>query len=371
MNTPKKILVIAGGAYVSGAEKVTIDILEGFTENCHRVHCMVSGWNDGDFIGRIKKLNLPYTPIKLGWYYATKIWWSLDSLVNYPKAIWDFIRLKRKFKPDIVYTISYRQILLLYPFFNKNIVYHIHDPNSHSKQSIFFLKLIDSKVKQYIAVSDFIKQDLVKCGIEESKIDVVHNGVNSPRTNFIKTYMPNSILRIGIVGQIIDHKGHRDLIAALILLDKKVKFELFIYGRGADRFKNNLIHFIYEHRLQDKIFWKGFVHDSSEIYRNIDVLVAPTKSDEPFGLVALEAGMYSIPAIVTKSGGFPESIKDNQTGFIINKSSPKEIAEKLTLLFSKPELLNEMGINAYNRISNNFTLTKTKQKINNLFLNIQ
>jgi glycosyltransferase involved in cell wall biosynthesis len=362
----KKILVIAGGTYVSGAEKVTLDVLEGFKENGHTVHCMVSGWNDGDFIGRIKKLQLPYTAIKLGWYYTTKIWWSLDSLVHYPKAIWDFIRLKKKFKPDIVYTISFRQIVLLYPFFGKNIIYHIHDPNSHSKQSRFFLKLIDNKVKTYIAVSNFIKQDLIKCGLAEYKIEVVHNGVNPVEISIEKKYMQNGILKIGIIGQIIERKGHEDLLMALYLLKNKIRFELNIFGKGTVEYKNKLEALIKQYGLNELVVWRGFIKNPISIYQDLDVLVAPTRTEEPFALVAIEAGAYRIPIIVTKSGGFPESVEDGNTGFVINKSAPKEIAEKLFFLYSNPQLLKTLGENASQKIGIQFNLELTKRKVNQL-----
>lgn len=371
MSTTKKILVIAGGTYVSGAEKVTLDVIEGFKEHGHKVHCMVSGWNDGDFIQRLQALDIPYTSIKLGWYYTSKIMWTLDSLVHYPKAIWDFICLRKNFKADVVYTISFRQIVLLYPFFKKNIVYHIHDPNSHSRQSKYFLNLIDRKVKKYIAVSNFIKKDLEKCGLAANKIEVVHNGVKFSQYNLIdKTYMSNGILKIGIVGQIIERKGHKDLLKALLKIKNKINFKLYIYGKGSIDFKNELIDFITKNELNEYVFWGGFVLNPQEIYNKIDCLVAPTKNEEPFALVALEAGYHQLPVIVTKSGGFPESIEDKITGFIVNKNSPDEIATFLEYFFNNPTELKKMGDNAFHRIASQFDLQKTKLNINQIIQEI-
>src|SRR5258708_3698252 len=111
MSVSKRILVIAAGNYISGAEKITLDVIRGFKENGYLVHCMVSGWNDGNFIRKLNELNIDYTVIKLGWYYVSKVMWSLDSLVHYPRAVWNFVKLKKNIKPDLVYTISYRQII--------------------------------------------------------------------------------------------------------------------------------------------------------------------------------------------------------------------------------------------------------------------
>ena len=220
---PKKILAIIGGTYIFGLEKVSIDVLEGLKKKGHTLHCMVSGWNDGDFIKQLNTIQIPYTAIKLGWYYITKLLWSLDSLVHYPKAIIDFINLKRRIKPELIYIYSYRQIMLLYPFFNNNIIYHVQDPNAESKQARFFLKMIDKKVKSYIAPSNYIKEDLIKCGIAANKIQLIYNG-----TEILPAIdeEANEKFTIGIIGQIIERKGHLQLIEALHILHQK---NIFVY----------------------------------------------------------------------------------------------------------------------------------------------
>src|SRR5689334_7298060 len=103
MHVSKKILVIAAGSYISGAEKVMYDIIQGLKVRGYQIHCVVSGWNDGNFIKKLDELTVEYTLIKLRWYYVSKIKWSLDSLVHYPKAAWKFVALKKRFNPDIVY----------------------------------------------------------------------------------------------------------------------------------------------------------------------------------------------------------------------------------------------------------------------------
>jgi glycosyltransferase involved in cell wall biosynthesis len=360
MNSPKKILVIAGGTYVSGAEKVTLDVIQGFQENGHEVHCMVSGWNDGDFISRLQKLNVPYTAIKLGWYYTTKIWWSVDSLVHYPKAILDFIRLKKKYKPDIIYTISFRQIVLLYPFFGKNIIYHIHDPNSHSKQSKFFLQLINKKVKTYIAVSNFIKLDLIKCGLAENKIEVIYNGIEikpQPR----KQLSEKSIFKVGIVGQVIRRKGHLIAVEALqYLIAENKEVQLVIVGVGDAVFTQEVKQKITELQLNDHVVWKGFVEALEKIYEDVDVVIAPTQNEEPFGLMACEACMFGIPVIVANKGGLVEIVDEGVNGYTFNANNAHELADKISLLYQNKILRTELGNAGKQKVAQLFS----KQQMN-------
>jgi glycosyltransferase involved in cell wall biosynthesis len=357
----KKILVIAGGTYVSGAEIVTLEVIKGLKQKGFDLHCMVSGWNDGDFIERLNELNIPYTAIKLGWYYTSKIWWSLDSLVHYPKAIWDFIKLKRKFKEDIVYTISYRPIILLYPFFNKNIIYHVHDTNSRIKQSKFFIKLINSKVRHFIAVSHFIKSDLLACGLPEQKISVIHNGIEIIPIN---SKSANKLFTIGIVGQIIPRKGHLILIEALnILHEQGIKIKLKIVGRGDESFVAEIKKVINKNRLQEYVQWRGFIIDLKEIYSDIDVVVAPTQNDEPFGLMACEGNMFAIPAIVSNKGGLPEIIQDGLNGFLVNPFDAFEIADKIMVLYKDKNLREKMGKEGREQVVLSFSKIQMNQSI--------
>src|ERR1035437_1250500 len=158
----KKLLVIAAGSYIFGTEKITLDVIEGLKNKGHDITTIISGWGDNKFPQALNKIGIKYYKLKLGWYYLSKIKWSLDSLVHYPSAFLKFFSIRKQFINHIVYTISFRQIILLWPFFKKNIIYHVHDSHSSSKQSRFFFKMIDKKVIKYIAVSNFIKNDLEK-----------------------------------------------------------------------------------------------------------------------------------------------------------------------------------------------------------------
>lgn len=365
MNDKKNILVFIGATYFFGAEKVTLDVLKGFKNCGYNIHCIVSGWNNGDFIGRIQKLGINYTPIKLGWYYITKFFWSLDSLIHFPKAVLDFLKIKKQFKPQLFYTISYRQLVLLYPFIPaSSVVYNVQEPNSNSKLSSFLIKLIDSKVIYYIACSNFIKEDLIKCGLSSSKIYVIHNGIEIVEKNNI---IKNEILTLGIVGQVIPRKGHRVVIEALNHLKQKgVIVNLRIVGNGNIEFTNEISNLIHKYNLDNQVTWAGFVKSYQDIYKGIDVLIAPTQNEEPFGLMAAEANMFGIPVITSNKGGLAEIIQNNINGFTFNSNNPIELAEKILLLYNDPNLIKYFGEAGKQIVRNQFSIDIMSNKINQL-----
>jgi glycosyltransferase involved in cell wall biosynthesis len=364
----KKILVIAPSSYIGGAEIVTLDIITALKNNGFDLKCIIKGWNNGDFPNRLNKLGVDYVPIKLGWFYLKRLSWTLDSFVNFPYALWQFLKVKLTYKWDIIYLTSYRELILLFPFLNGEIIYHVHSSSFNKAQSRFFIKIIQKKVNKFIAVSNFIKSDLIRCGVKEEKIVVVHNGVDV--VNFpSRIEKNNSFLNIGIVGQVIERKGHEDVIDALeILLKKDIKkFKLKIVGRGDRKYEEKLKLKIKKLRLDNFVDWTGFKNEKKDIYEDIDLLIAPTRNEEPFAMVPLEAGAYEIPSIVTNVGGFPEMIVNGETGFIVNPKSAHEIAEKFEILIMNNDLRKYLALNAKERINKLFNKKKMVMDVLNYF----
>lgn len=362
----KKILVLINGSYVSGAEKVTIDIIQGLKKAGHNIFCVTSGWADGNFARLLENIRVPYKPIKLGWYYLSRPKWTIDSLLNYPKALKLFLKLVKHYQYDLVYTISYRFIFLLYPFLQKKVIYHVHEPCLSIRQSRFFINLVDSKVVKYIAVSEFIKNDLIACGILPHKVEVIHNGVEILDLP-VQSKVGGKRFVIGIVGQILPRKGHEDVLKCLELLrERKLDITLMVVGKAEGKYADRLKGIISNSGLSSYVEWRGFASGIYNIYEAIDLVVAPTRNEEPFALVALEANLLSIPIIATNVGGFPEFITDGFNGFLVTPNNPVELAEKIEILYSNHALTASMGKNGRNRVLENFTKVKMIDRMEKL-----
>ena len=357
------ILCFLSGNILSGKEFVALDVIRGWKAAGHNVEVAFVGWHDGKFQQQLNNLGVKNHPIKLGWYYLRQWKWSLDSLVNYFPAITQFRKLQKQFNPDVIYMDSYRQIILLKPFLKKKVIFHVHDPHAFSSRESKMIKMADAAVKQYVAVSGFIKKDLITSGAQAHKIQVVHNGTSIP-VDFAKTYMPEGELRIGLIGQILERKGHEDVLEAISQLLNKVKFKVLIYGKGDEGYIQKLKGQIADKQLTPYVEWKGFETDKKKVYDSIDVVVAATRNDEPFALVALEAGAYKVPVIATRSGGFVESIIDGETGFVVEKNNVVMIQDKLQYLYNTNGLLSRMGTAAYNNIKSNFSLAAMQAGMN-------
>jgi len=75
-------------------------------------------------------------------------------------------------------------------------------------------------------------------------------------------------------------------------------------------------------------------------------------------LTLQEAQLMKKPVIATNVGGIPELMKDNETGFLVEKGNSKELIEKLSLLINDKEKRKIMGENGRKFIEENFSWDK-------------
>ena len=62
------------------------------------------------------------------------------------------------------------------------------------------------------------------------------------------------------------------------------------------------------------------------------------------------------PVIATTGGGTNEIVIDQKTGFLIERSNPDQLVNKIEILLSDNELRAQMGKAGKERIDNNFTI---------------
>jgi glycosyltransferase involved in cell wall biosynthesis len=74
-----------------------------------------------------------------------------------------------------------------------------------------------------------------------------------------------------------------------------------------------------------------------------------------------------LPVIATIEGAIPEIIDDGITGFLVDKSSPKQIAEKIQLLIDNPDMRSRMGIAGRKKYEEKYTLEIFEDNLKKVF----
>lgn len=163
------------------------------------------------------------------------------------------------------------------------------------------LRLYDSAIDRYIAVSEFVQEVLVASGISREKIEVLHPFSEfdpSPRAD-----IPHGFFYAGALDE---SKGVDILLEAFNGIDEP----LYIAGDGP--LKERVL-------CHPGVKYLG-VLSSSEIsiqLAHVRAAIIPSVWDEPFGLTALEAMLAGTPVIGSDRGGLKELLGAGEYGIMI------------------------------------------------------
>lgn len=86
-----------------------------------------------------------------------------------------------------------------------------------------------------------------------------------------------------------------------------------------------------ERRMNElrNVDYLGYIHDVASMYRSAWAVIVPSTTDEAFGMVPVEAGLYKTPALVSGQGGLGEAVADR---FVVGSTDPDPYVDRLTTL---------------------------------------
>jgi len=223
-------------------------------------------------------------------------------------------------------------------------------------------------VGRFVFISQSARARLEKLGPLGQKDVVIWNGVSvkdlpSPRIRgelFLRRFgWPEDSLIVGLTGQMAEAKGHEDFIAAagqVARINPRARF--VIGGKPTGPFFSTLRALITAKGLNGVAEFSGWLEASTQFFESIDLFVLASRHDEGFGLVLAEAGERGVAAVATRSGGAPEIIVDNETGILVQKAKPEEMAAAIQKLLSDEPLREATGRRARLRVSRLFNLAR-------------
>ncbi|MEA3305620.1 MAG: glycosyltransferase family 4 protein, partial [Candidatus Omnitrophota bacterium] len=227
---------------------------------------------------------------------------------------------------------------------------------------LLFLELtLKIKWAHIIAVSHYIKKELIGAGCNDKKITVIHHGVDTDK------FRPNiNTRRLGSKypqirdRRIIFHPARAGLAkgcdvslkALKIVKDRFPNVLLVMAGTkniidwGATQQKDiaYLVGLVKIFRLEKNVLIDAFTLDEmAQLYGVSEVCMYPSSVGEPFGLTMLEAISTSKPMIVTDAGGMPEIIQDGINGFVVPVKDFESLASRIIQLLANDKLKHRFG----------------------------
>src|SRR5207302_777591 len=110
-----------------------------------------------------------------------------------------------------------------------------------------------------------------------------------------------------------------------IIAGSVAEVDLLIAGDGPDR--EVLENLVTSSSLSGRVEFAGATpkQDLWSFYKGARLFCLPSREPEGLGLVFLEAMASGIPVLGSKSGGTPEIILEDESGFLLEQNDPDEL----------------------------------------------
>jgi glycosyltransferase involved in cell wall biosynthesis len=194
-----------------------------------------------------------------------------------------------------------------------------------------------------VAVSRALGDDITSCC--NRRVNVIPNVIDINKFSLPETAKMNTKLNIGILGGMGNYRKGLDILIKAVSLLKDMEMTVHIGGDG--KYLTNFRDLARELGVEGNCLFYGEIKPESiqDFYSGLDFYVLPSR-DETFGVVVIEAMACGLPVIATRCGG-PEEIITNETGVLIGKENPQELAKAIRSLAGNLDSYNRKSIRNY------------------------
>jgi glycosyltransferase involved in cell wall biosynthesis len=181
----------------------------------------------------------------------------------------------------------------------------------------------------------------------------------APPVDLAAAGIPAGAFTIGCTAAYRPRKGIEHLIEGLEMLPADIPAHLVLIGNmEAGRLSKRIA----RSPARARIHRVGYQTNAPQWSGACDVFCLPSTKREGLARAIIEAMAYSVPPVVTDSGGSPELVVDGESGFVVPVRDPKALAQAFEKLYRDAALRDRMGKAARERIRTDFNNAATVRK---------
>ena len=281
------------------------------------------------------------------------------------------VQIISEFKPEIIHLNAISRSLLNFILLQRGqrypAVLTLHDPHVFAIKSI--LAPLMENVDRLVAISEYVRKETASAfPSAEAKLGKIVNAL--PDTSLPPSPVPDHQKILGF-GRLVGDKGFDVLIKAFARIAPEFPgVTLTLAGDGVER--PALEKLAGNSGCGERIYFMGWVLPDKmpEVILAHQMVVVPSRWQEPFGLVALQALQEGRPVIASTAGGLPEIVSDGETGRLFENENDLELAACLRQLLSDPALAARMGEKGRERAWKFFAFEDFVRAYENLFMKV-
>jgi len=259
--------------------------------------------------------------------------------------------------------------------------FHGHDAhytNEKELKSLQDLYRVLFKVSDFVTVNTpYLGTKVTALGCEKDKLHVIHMGVDVAyfKSNLPKQFPVKQEIKLISIGRLIEFKGFEYAINAVkLLVDKGTQVHYTIVGEG--RLFESLIDQIQSLKLEKHVLLveKKNQNEIKNLLEMNHVFLMSSITDrtgrsESQGVVTAEAQAMGLPVVAFNNGGIPYTIRDGETGVLVDEKDVAAYAKAILELISHSDRYQMMSEQAREFASAEFSNSLMSKQFMKLYDN--
>lgn len=349
--TPSTVLVAHPGSELYGSDRVLLDSVIGLVHAGQRV--VVTLPEGGPLRDALREAGAEVVVAPA---------FVLRKRLMRPSGWWELVRtgwigagaawaLLGRTRPTALYVSTIT--LPLWPLLGRlrgvPVVLHVHEGEASAGRLTKAVLYAPALAARRILVNSAFSSAVMTSTYPRlgARAEIVPNAVPGPPSPSAPREAISDGLRVLFVGRLSPRKGADLAVEAVRLLDERgIRSTLDIVGstfEGYEPYEESLRNEIEAAGLGGRVTLHGFRSDIWGFLDRADVLVVPSRLDEPFGNTAVEGILASRPVIASDTSGLREATDGIPTAWRVTPDSASAIADALVDLAARwPEVRSQV-----------------------------
>ncbi len=249
-------------------------------------------------------------------------------------------------------------------------------------RSIVYRKLVPHGRNHVVAVSDYVRDGLLRSGAPPTRVRTVYNGTDFGTSDIegkgesdfsderetvrAEFQLPPEAQLVGVFAYLGELKGQEILVRAAREIVARCPATYFIFaGDAPPQAREALGALAQTEGVADRFVFAGWREDVPRLMDEMDIVAVPSRM-ESFSMVALEAMARGKAVVVARVGGIPEVILHEKTGLVVERE-PDAFAAAIIALLQNSQQRAALGKAARERANTFFSAAVMTDALESLY----